>query len=187
MEEDTGRTGIGGTGVAEEEPFPSQLRLHFLCEEEVTCWAHSDLILSYEALPSRRAAALWTGSNGRRMGRVRGAHTHACTDYWSGKHTHPYSRSNRKQCCLEQTSTSCVYWGPFTERAQSKSIMSRPPYHYHHHSRGITAHLLIATRTYLCLQPPPTPKHPQQSPSLMTQVWTCFSVRKSAFPLKVCH
>ncbi len=65
MEEDTGRAGAGGSGVAEEEPFPSQLRLHFLCGEEVPCWAHSDLILSCGELPSWRAAALWTGSHRR--------------------------------------------------------------------------------------------------------------------------
>lgn len=40
-----GGAGLGGTGVAEEEPFPSQLHLHFLCGEEVPCWMHTDLIL----------------------------------------------------------------------------------------------------------------------------------------------
>lgn len=45
MEEDKGGAGLGGTGVAEEEPFPSQLHLHFLCGEEVPCWMHTDLIL----------------------------------------------------------------------------------------------------------------------------------------------
>ena len=58
MEEDMGRAGAGGVGVAEEEPFPSQLRLHFLCGEEVPCWTRSDLILGCEELPSLRVAAL---------------------------------------------------------------------------------------------------------------------------------
>lgn len=52
MKEDMGRAGAGGAGVAEEEPFPSQLHLHFLCGEEVPCWVHSDLIQACEALPS---------------------------------------------------------------------------------------------------------------------------------------
>lgn len=153
-------------GVAEEEPFPSQLRLHFLCEEEVPCWACSDLILGYEAFPSLASRRALNQQQWKANGGVRRAHTHthACPDYWSGKHTHPHSRPNRKQCCLEQTSTSCVYWGLFAERAQSKSIMSCPLHHYHHHSRDITAHLLIATRPYLCLQPPANPKHLQQPP-----------------------
>lgn len=51
MEEDTGRVEAGAAGVAEEEPFPSQLRLHFLCGEEVPCRARSDLILGCEELP----------------------------------------------------------------------------------------------------------------------------------------
>lgn len=52
MEEDAGRAETGGGGVmAEEEPFPSQLRLHFLCGEEVPGWAHGDLILGSERLP----------------------------------------------------------------------------------------------------------------------------------------
>lgn len=51
MEEDAGRAGAGEDGVAEEEPFPSQLHLHFLCGEEVPSWAHGDLILSSERLP----------------------------------------------------------------------------------------------------------------------------------------
>lgn len=92
-------------------------------------------------------------------GGVRRAHTRARPDYWSGKHTYPHSWSDRKQCCLEQTSTSCVYWGLFTEMAQSKSIMCCPLHHCHHHSRDITAHLLIATPLYLCLQAPANHKH----------------------------
>lgn len=35
MEEDAGRAEVG---VREEGPFPSQLRLHFLCWEEVPGW-----------------------------------------------------------------------------------------------------------------------------------------------------
>lgn len=58
MEEDTEKAGAGGAGVAEEEPFPSQLRLHFLCGKEVPCWAQSDLIFGYKELSSWRAAAL---------------------------------------------------------------------------------------------------------------------------------
>lgn len=60
MEEDAGRAGTGGVGgvTAEEEPFPSQLRLHFLCGEEVPGWAHGDLILGSERLPPCGTAAL---------------------------------------------------------------------------------------------------------------------------------
>lgn len=59
MEEDAGRAGKGVGGVtAEEEPFPSQLRLHFLCGEEVPGWAHGDLILGSERLPPCGTAAL---------------------------------------------------------------------------------------------------------------------------------
>lgn len=58
MEEDTGRAGAEAVGVAEEEPFPSQLRLHFLCGEEVPCWTHRDLILGCKRLPPCWTAAL---------------------------------------------------------------------------------------------------------------------------------
>ena len=47
-----------GGGVKEEDPFPSQLRLHFLCWEEVPGWAHGDLILSSERLPPCQTMAL---------------------------------------------------------------------------------------------------------------------------------
>lgn len=56
MQEEKGREGWGV--MAEEEPFPSQLRLHFLCGEEVPGWAHGDLILGSETLPPCRTAAL---------------------------------------------------------------------------------------------------------------------------------
>lgn len=154
-------------------------------------WGGSPLLGTPWSHPLLRGASV-LASNGalnqqpwKANGGVRHAytHTHARPDYWSGKHTYPHSLSDRKQCCLEQTSTSCVYWGLFTEMAQSKSIMSCPVHHYHHHSRDITAHLLIATLPYLCLQLPANHKHSPHSPHW----WPKFgnvSVSGSRFSVK---
>lgn len=54
-------------------------------------------------------------------GGVRSMHTHMPVLIIAVESTPPHSRPNRKQCSLEQTSTSCVCWGPFTKRPQSKS------------------------------------------------------------------
>lgn len=68
-------------------------------------------------------------------------HTHAHTRLsWLSQwktYTHPHSRSNRKRCYMKQTSTSRVYWGPFTEWVQSKSnVLSTaslsPPFNRHY-------------------------------------------------------
>lgn len=56
--EEQGAVQAGVAEEEEEEPFPSQLRLLFLWEEEVPSWARSDLILSCKDLPLGRVAAL---------------------------------------------------------------------------------------------------------------------------------
>lgn len=162
MEEDTGRAGAGAVGVAEEEPFPSQLHLHFLWVEEVPCWARSDLILGSEKL--------WNCSHRRQ---IRG----------QGLDTHPHTRTQTRLSWLSQWKTythphswlfptgSTAGWDkqalPVCARAHSQSKANQTPmfcplHHYRRHSADITAHLLIATRPYLCLSVCLHPKHPIQ-------------------------
>lgn len=147
MKEDMGRVGAEAAGVAEEEPFPSQLCLHFLCTEEVPRRTCSDLILAREGLPSWQVVLLWTRSHERKT-KERGARTHMPVLIIAVENTHPHNRPNRKQGCSEQTSTSCECWGPI-HRDPNQNPMFCLQNHYRHNSGDITTHLLIATRPYL--------------------------------------
>lgn len=165
MEEDTGRA--GGAGVAEEEPFPSQLRLHFLCGEEVPCWAHGDLtsvVRSFRPGEQRRFEPAATG--GELRNKARGL-THTCTKTYTRlswlsqwkTYTHPHSRLTGNSAAWNKKALP-VLTGARSQRGSNQNPMSCPLHHYHHHSGDITAHLLIATRPYLCLQPPNTQRNP---------------------------
>ena len=92
-------------------------------------------------------------------------HTHACPDYHSGKHTHTHTAGPTGSTAARNKQALPVCTGARSQREPNQNPMSCPLHHYHHHSGDITAHLLIATRPYLCLQPPPLPTPNTQTPA----------------------
>lgn len=99
-------------------------------------------------------------------------HTHKNThtslswlSQWKTYILHPHSRLTGNSAAWNKQALP-VLTGARSQRGSNQNPMSCPLHHYHHHSGDITAHLLIATRPYLCLQP----QTPTETPSLMTRV-----------------
>lgn len=112
-------------------------------------------------------------------------HTHACPDYHSGKHTHTHTAGQTGNTAVWNKQALPVY-GAHSQSGPNQNLMSCVLHHYHHRSADITAHLLIATRPYLCLQSPLTPNTQTSTTTPLTDdpcldMFLCAEVR---FPFK---